>query len=341
MATFGENLTQFLDIIHDLLENAVDALAFSMRTSFNAILDVQEMDCEGNWVLYVKTAITATGGALWLLITPSGEEILESYLQPKTGRFGGRRGRPGGRHNRPLPGRGRRISFAGGIPDLDNAIADTVPGRTWFKGLPVGPGDWLFWTGVQVADRVLWHWLVIKATETFATEWQSALIESGECQSNPDGFVKVETGPRSSFNQSPMWFDGGAQPISIGRNMQVGNNGRPSIDPPNNRADGWVICTGTFELESDNTPGLTQIDAGIVIIADTDDGTDQVIIADVSNIKIGPNQVKSETTSGFSHMAGAHNFRCIAVYNKITVGTQVTVNGQFQLTIQAQKLYHV
>lgn len=102
---WGKDLEILLNAAKVSLAEFEDAITGSIVNTYQAIVDVWEIDCQGSWIVYVKTGVTAAGAALFLIVTPSFNEVLENYLQPKPGRLGGRRGRPNDR-SRTRPGLG-------------------------------------------------------------------------------------------------------------------------------------------------------------------------------------------------------------------------------------------
>lgn len=174
---------QLLMFARDQADNIGEFLGEEWDSMVNGIEEFREIDCGGEWVVYVRTFLPAGAAALRLLLTPSPGEILENYLNPKNGRGGSRRGRRARRGwRRGRRGR-RRLWFGNGIPDLDEEIARRLPGGRFVRGRRIGLGEHLFWTGIDTADRLLWYWLLWEASETLMTTWTSELIESRECSS--------------------------------------------------------------------------------------------------------------------------------------------------------------
>lgn len=250
MPTIIDDLLEIIAWGRSLFEDAEDAVTGSITESVNAILDVKEFDCGGNWVVYVQTAGIALGHALYLLLTPSPGEILENYLEPKPGRRSGRRGRRKGRNRRPVSPGGFRLFFDPPIPDIDEQIASFLPGREHFKGRRIGATEFVFWTSINVADRVLWHWLLIEATRTFATKWQSGLMESGECINEGPGYAKVSTIDLPLQNFFPSWAGFGELSTNISSNMEVGSQGGIATPSSNLLASGFLVVTMTVTGEA-------------------------------------------------------------------------------------------
>lgn len=222
--TFGRDIDYIIEQSKEfLLELADDYIGVLDRT-VNAVLDIWEMDCAGWWTLYIRTGSIAAKDALWLLLTPSLGEILENYLEPKPGRRGGRRGQNGDRNRVPAPGGGSRVVFRGGIPDVDAQIAALIPGKDLVGGRRVGPGEFIFWTGINVADRVLWQFLLIEAAETFATHWQSGLLQSGQCLSVNSGSAQGKLPGKANFFSPVLWADKNSIEFLQELNLFVNNN---------------------------------------------------------------------------------------------------------------------
>lgn len=275
---FGDSLAAFIDWARGIVGAIENVATGSVTNTVQAILDIKELDCGGKWTVYVHTAIPAAGAAMWLLLTPSPQEIFESYLEPKKGRRGGRRGRRGERETRINQAGKRRIYFGGGIPDIDNQIADMLPGRGIFAGRVVGPGEWLFWTGVNVADRALWYWLLLEATETFATTWQSGLLESGQCIRSGPAYAKIQTPEKDFSNLDPLWNSTLDLPTNINHNTLTQVNGIVDLTIPNSNGIGYLVCDSTFKFINTAPTGTAIFQVGYVLSGhNADDGAFQII----------------------------------------------------------------
>lgn len=150
--------------------------------SANYIVRVIESPCEDKWRVLVETALPAAGDSMFMLITPQPDEMLEEYLEPK-GRRGASRRKPrhGPRWRNTRSGT-RRGWARPRIPYFDGWAAQRLPGRDYFRGRDVGRGEKWFWKGINVADKLLWWWLLIDATDNFVTEWHSGLMHSRFCR---------------------------------------------------------------------------------------------------------------------------------------------------------------
>lgn len=207
MPSFGGNSwRQAWQILRGLVEDLEEKLQEEWATSIQAIERIEEFNCGGEWWVYVKTALPAVGSAMWLLLTPSAEEILENYLNPKTGRGGSRRGRRARRRWRGGNRGQRRLFFGNGIPDIDEEIGKRLPGGRAIRGRRIGPGEWLFWTGVDTMDRALWYFLLWEASQTFLTKWHSELLKSEQCSDLPETWLNYQS-YRETDNIEGPFFD--------------------------------------------------------------------------------------------------------------------------------------
>lgn len=292
---FGRDLDYIISLTRDALLDIQDEITGQLVDSANAIVDVWEIDCEGDWIVYVKTGLVAAGAALYLLLTPSFEEILESYLAPKPGRRHGRRGQRGDRNRRPNPVGQRRLFFNPPIPDIDNAIADAIPGRQLIAGRRIGPGEYLFWKGIDVADRFAWYWLLITATEEFATTWQSEIIKSERCNTLNDGACQFTTPDRSVAFNTYMW---GAADTLFNKHVQnlvVAGNGEIAMQISNAEASALIICLGYFTLEMGNQAKASSYRVGIRVTVNNHDGTITQVKESYGTIWASPNTTTTIT----------------------------------------------
>lgn len=168
------------DAVRDAWKELRDLYGTATMT-YNLITDVVSTDCEDRWWVVVKTAIPAAGDALWLLLIPSPQEILENYLSPNPGGKGGKGGRGARDTERRESRNGKRRRRWPGIPDVDNLIADQLPGRDAVAGRNVGAGQrWLF-ASIEATDRALWYYLLVDVGKTFFTSWSSGMLEARFC----------------------------------------------------------------------------------------------------------------------------------------------------------------
>ena len=287
------DLEYILNITREALAEIQDEITGSIISSANAIVDVWEIDCEGQWILYVKTATIAAGAALYLLLTPSCEEVLENYLSPKPGRRHGRRGQRGDRNRRPITTGPVRLFFNPPIPDIDNAIADAIPGRDIIGGRRIGPGEHIFWTGIDLADRFLWYWLLIEATETFATRWMSEIVESGKCKVPNDATVQVSIVPRPFAGSDVLWQGPHQFESYYNENMQAVSGGDAVLDLASFEGNSMIICEifVTLESTSEDKPGTFHFGPKITVRDSKGNIVDEVI--EQTSLTVGPNSTAS------------------------------------------------
>ena len=324
------DLEYILQITKDALEEIQDEITGQIVNTSQAIVDVWEIDCEGDWILYVKTATIAAGAALYLLLTPSLEEILESYLEPKPGRRHGRRGQRGDRGRRENRLGQRRLFFRPPIPDIDNAIADAIPGRSLLAGRRVGPGEHIFWTGVQVADTFLWYWLLIEATETFATRWQSEIIKSGQCNALQDGYFQASTPQQTPFNQNALWFDKNTLIGLKEDNLNVLNNGAVELIVANSEAHALIICLGQFAVTNNDLTRTGVWEVGVHAVCFDSQGQQIEERESTVRISAGPGQSASAVADIGFLVEGVHQ----VTYNFL--GTTIQAANWSSFTAEAR-----
>ena len=339
--SLGDVLGSFIDWARDILGAVQTEVTGSVNSTVQAILDIKEMDCGGNWTVYIKTAIPAAGAAMYLLIIPSFEEILENYLEPKAGRRGGRRGRRGERERRMNRWGARRLFFGGGIPDVDELIANRIFGRGFFKGRQVGPGEWLFWTGINVADSILWQWLVLEATETFFTTWQSGIMESGQCIREGPAYSKISTQPQGGNNASPCWFSILDQPVNIQKNMVNGNNGDVSMYPVGKAAKGVAFLQVTYEIENANPTDTATVIVGFAFYYEHPSTGLVLALEKGDTVYVGPGQTVTHTVDGFASFPLAVSWHMNYRYANPSLVGPVSKSATAQQNINAEAVADV
>lgn len=165
------------------------------RQTLNRIEFLVENPCEANFAVYAETFLPAAGNAILVLLTPTPEEILEEYLDPKAGRKKPRRKFRGKPRRMRARGRFHRRRWPGGFPDPDGSIAKRIPGASFFNGRKGTLPEQIFWRGINVADRFLWYWLVIDVTDDLIYNWSSGIMESRFCQAGIDCSWDAEVKP--------------------------------------------------------------------------------------------------------------------------------------------------
>lgn len=198
----------------------------------NTIKELVESTCEDKWHLLITLAAPAAGEALLLVLIPSPQEILENYLQPR-----GRRGTK----KRANAGTGQRQKTRWGalrwwqkitFPDVDQIVANNLPGRDVFEGRKTGNAESAFWLGIDVLDRIGWYWLLLDVGRTFISEWSSGIVESRFCTTPLNAIWLAQVSGRPTSVQQALW--GG------------------EIQPTVSANKGWDII-GAGEIERENT----------------------------------------------------------------------------------------
>lgn len=175
----------------------------------NTVGRLIESTCNDKWSVLLETAVPAAGSSLWMILTPSPEEIVENYLQPIPTRSTPKgRPRDTGRVRRGRTGR-RRWWRPPRFPDLDQMIAQHIPGRDMFAGRKATNAERFFWFGVDVLDRISWYWLLIAAAENFVYEWSSGIIRSDYCSSPFDAELGGYSENQSSAASYQLWGTAG------------------------------------------------------------------------------------------------------------------------------------
>ena len=312
----GNDLWQMIQYGRQALEDLQDETTGTLVNTYNAIVDIWEINCQGSWILYVKTGLTASGAALYLLLTPTFEEVLENYLEPKPGRLGGRRGRPDDRKRRRTATGRTRVYYKPGIPDIDTEVASWLPGADLLSGRAVGPGEYLFWTTLNVVDRVLWQFLLIEATETFFTRWVSGMMQSGECTFPNDGTCQAETPVITSLVSQDIWEDETLLLFKHEENLDIKNAGEIRLINAWEIAD-WMIALQTYwTFVADNNPGHTILDIAIKVRAYDTLHVLQYEEETTQQLTLRPNQTISTTLNQTDFPNGI--LYCICTYHVST-----------------------
>jgi hypothetical protein len=334
-------LNQYIDKIRAKILKLQNRVTGNFVDSYQGIIDFWEIDCAGNWVLYIQTAIPAFGAALWLILTPSPAEIFESYLEPKAGRRGGRRGRRGERERR-RNRRGRALLFFGGaIPDIDNMIADRIPGRGFFAGRRVGPSEWMFWTSIRAADAVGWTFLLVEALATFETKWMSGLINSGLCKGVSYGQANIGTEELSGFNNQNCWGDISVQPEVDTKNMTAGNNGSVFIDDLSAEATGHLAVSVEYVLTKDNQPGTSLYEVGFWLQAFRKDGSFEDLLVKTELASLSPNSTEYVTVTGQAYFEGFQRWHVRYIFLQVAPLGLSTQKATTRLVIKADHIRNV
>lgn len=259
----------FAKAIGDFAEEAIQSAADEIRDTYgaakqwwNEITSMTHTPCEDKWTVIIETALPAAGDAMYLLLTPSPEEILENYLQPYPSKTS-RRGAKGDRANKRKPSRSGKVRRSWpSVPDVDSWAAAIIPGAEMVKGRKAGaPTRWAF-DAIDRLDRVLWWFLIIDVTKTFFNVWSSGMREARFC-SEPHthlAFSSGNYGPgsfRSIAHISFPWQDG------VMKNM--GRRRANFFRTDNTGMNGVAVATATYNFQSPprDTNGFIKLVCGI------------------------------------------------------------------------------
>ena len=238
-------------------------LRLPWKIRYQAIKQLIESPCHDKWSVLIKTALPAAANGIFILLTPTPEEVLEEYLHPKVGR---RRGRfRGGGTRRRWDGRaaGWRRAFEKGCPDVDEVIAHRLPGREIFAGRTAHGLERAFWLGIDVLDRLLWRWLLYEIGEQGTIIWASNIMESRFC-SRAYRSVLVWDIPHDLLSGSGAWYNPSLVSWISRHNMSVGYNGQcgPLVGAP---MDGVIWFAKSLKAVPSGTPYWTRTWRGQVI----------------------------------------------------------------------------
>lgn len=230
-----------------------EAREFGQR--LNQIKNILTADCEDDWVVAAELAAPALGSAVKMLLTPSAGEILENYLEPGGG---GGKGRIG-RSQRTGRRRDRNGRYHGAwrnlIPDVDAMIAAWLPGRNMFASRTPGMAQKLFWSGINVSDRVLWYLMLAELADEFTMQWCSNLMQARFC-GNPMSAVMSWFQTPFESHGTTLW----AKQVPTSRTNAFGWNfeGYGFIDVPEGKYFTGVMgvrAYGTCISQVDNIEG--------------------------------------------------------------------------------------
>lgn len=147
----------------------------------NGLTALYGTPCRNKWTLIAETALPAVGEGLWLIFTPSLNQIVQNYLHPRGKRSerksakdtkGVRRGTsPSGRKRRRFPR----------IPDPDKLIAQHIPGAKYFRARQGSRAEQWLWEVIDITDYIGWFYLIYDAIDTTAVAWNTGIVHSGFC----------------------------------------------------------------------------------------------------------------------------------------------------------------
>lgn len=121
---------------------------------------------------YIKTALPAVGNLVVNILDFGTTDLVRAFFRPEGCRHK--------RHGTKGPEERRR----GGIPQLEDLIAEHLPGRAKLASRQLTGPDWAFWEIVNPLERALWYFFIVDAVKDAAYQWASTLIQmnSPRCQ---------------------------------------------------------------------------------------------------------------------------------------------------------------
>ena len=107
--------------------------------------------CDADISLYVEMAKEPVGKLALMLVTLDASQIVQNFFQPKNLRTKrhGRKGRRGGQNRR------------GFLPDVDDLVAEKLPGIEDMNMRPVGSGGRWILHGINAYERIVWPMFLI------------------------------------------------------------------------------------------------------------------------------------------------------------------------------------
>lgn len=171
----------------------------------NMIYETTQSTCDDRFMVMAKTAIPAAGKALWLILMPNPDEIVEEIIQPKGRRTDPRMRRDKDKRRRKGKNGKRRKRFRGIVPNVNGLVAGTIVANDAHSGRVPGKAEGAAWWAWDRAERVLYFWLILDAWDTFIYEWSSGLVEARFC-ANPHGWV-ADFSLEGDFTQNHAWWD--------------------------------------------------------------------------------------------------------------------------------------
>lgn len=315
--TWLDEVEEFLTDGQRTLETWEADMRKSLSRSHQAIIDLWEINCGDKWFLWVRTGVVAAAEAIWLLIMPTWEETLENYLEPRKGRRFGK----GGPRRYPSTGRDRNgrpiTNYGRGIPQIDEVLADMIPGAERIKGRRVSDFEFLMWKQFNVGERALWYFLLAQATETFTTTWLSGLAKSGECTAPNDGSAHFNLTMRDSFVQDELWFNKFALPDFFEEGLEVGNNGTVQLTMLSTVANWMVAITTNWTIQNDHATLPVVLEVGQKSYAIAPDFVDPQEQEAVQTVSVPPGSTITVATDSVFFFDAAHTIQHNVLFSVI------------------------
>lgn len=238
--------------------------------SLNTIRRLVATECEEKWDVLLDTAVPAVGAFYMVILNISPNEIIEEYLQPRPSRSDAK-SRPRG-HGRRLPTRYGASRWWQNVllPDLDGMIAKRLPGAQFFEGRNAGPLERTVWTAIDIADRALFWWMIIDATNEALHVWSSGIMESRFCtQTIPYIAVGSNDAPEA-VTAGGVWESFTTVEVTTLKGMRYGNNGLLLSVPDFTPIRGHCTITGDGILLE--AQGSTHESWSLELVAEGEDG---------------------------------------------------------------------
>lgn len=229
------------------------------RQQYNAIVDFWADPCEAPFYVYIQLLLPILGSAVLFLLTPSTDEIIETFVEPKGygSCFRDRRQKRGNKHKTVTPRTGKKFKLA--FPDPDEFIASRLPGRQFFADRRIGTNEAWLWKVFNQYEKRAIQLLLLDMVGSTVYAWHSALLNTEWCMDSalqvakcmdtewhqgaiPYFQVVPQIGPKSARNGG----DAGLNGIQLTRNAWRGlASGKLSNF-------GATPAVGTFRIQSGN-----------------------------------------------------------------------------------------
>lgn len=284
---------------------------------FNQVTRVVGTPCEDKWSVLVETALPAAGQALWLIIVPSPDEILEEYLQPYSTKRGRRGRRDDDSKDRRKSRSGRRRRFWPRIPDVDGMVANNLPGVDASRGRDAGFGQrWVF-AGIDLADRVSWYFLLMDVTSTFTTLWTTGLMQARFCEEKWDAVLIAERGfcdaniDRTTC--APLKIDQQFQVTTGAKSAQIRDTAGDLVDA----SEGQATVDMTLTVPDD------EVGERVVQIECETRNKDAITIAtaDSGEVTLQPGDSKTRSVTMPMDFANSFNWNLVFISGTVEVNT--------------------
>jgi len=172
--------------------------------SYNAVKLLWQNSCGTGWAVAAQLTHEPLGDVALILLLPSSGEVVEEYFNPGVNPF--RKGRKTKRdYKKPKDKRGKRVkrarsqwrakqarryekalalerSWIPGIPDVEGAIAEHLPGAAYIGKRIGGLLPAFFWAGVDIVDPALLAFMFVDVGKNFSFNWSSAIIHGEACR---------------------------------------------------------------------------------------------------------------------------------------------------------------